>query len=191
MGHGTVLQQLQPGLRIGGVYESDFDIEAACLDRLQSDLDSLALEMFPDTAVDTISDWENRFGITPGSGDTLAIRRAALVAKLRSRRCRRKPDFFSVAQGLGFNQYVDGATPAPWVQIVDGQFLPFLCGRSIVGRDILYDGLAAHRLTTVTVTGTHVSGGTGNATEIARALCLQAFFEAARTRGTSIVYVDG
>jgi hypothetical protein len=174
---------------IRGEFNSDLAVEGLALDRMQAKVDALKLEMFPDTAVDTINDWTRTRGVNIAQTAALQEKRDAVVAKERSWGARKAEHFYAIADALGFYNYNE--TPsAPYVRFVEGEYPGFVVGYSIVGVDVICDDSPGHCRYTVSVYGTHVSGSTGDASEIARANQLQALFQNAHTLGITFVFID-
>lgn len=141
-------------LAFGQAFDDDLFIEGAHLDAAEEELRRIIDEMFPDTATDTISDWERVFAITPESGATLAQRRAVVSAAYRATGGMTRDYLYAVAQGLGYTQGAAGADD-PHVRIVDGEFRPFRAGYGKAG-DPVYDGTSGASIYTISVHGTNV-----------------------------------
>lgn len=84
MSHKDVLKLLFP-LELTGVFDTDIALEGAQLDAAEQSADLLLREMLPQSASDTIADWERVCGVTPASTDTLQMRQARVISKLRER----------------------------------------------------------------------------------------------------------
>jgi uncharacterized protein YmfQ (DUF2313 family) len=110
MGHKDPLKMLFP-LDLGGVFDSDIAIEGAHLDAVQGRIQDLRGEMHPDTANETLSDWENRYGIIPIDGATIDVRRMVVA---QQRRLRGRLDiqyFIDLAAKLGFIADIEEIPP--------------------------------------------------------------------------------
>jgi hypothetical protein len=171
---------------ISGIFYQDLSIEGLCIDRTQVLIDQIKNEMFPDTAVDTIEDWIRTRGALVSPSESLVVKRNAVVAKERSEGARTKAQFYAMAEALGFNKYIDGDTPAPYIRLVDGEYIGFIVGYSLVGADTIGDD----NQYAVSCYGTYVSGSTGTQEEIDRATQLQDLFNNSRALGTSFVFID-
>jgi hypothetical protein len=176
-------------MNIDGVFTNDLVIESACIDRMQEEIDAVKLEMFPDTANATIDDWKRTRGVDASSDAPLEEQRNAVVAKERAEGARKKEDFYAMANALGYNTWIDETTPVPYIRLVDGEFIGFIVGYSIVGQGVICDG-DSHRQNTISCYGTHVSGQTGNDDEKRIALRLQALLNSSHTFGTNFVFMD-
>lgn len=99
--HATVLKQLFP-LELTGVFDADTALEGAQLDAAQVNAELLLREMMPQSASDTITDWERVCGLTPVATDTLQMRQARVVGKLRARGGLSVPYFTALAADFGY-----------------------------------------------------------------------------------------
>ena len=107
--HFSVLKQLFP-LEIAGVLDEDMHIEGDMLDNVTSDSALVLQEMFPDTAVQTLSDWERSYGITKREA-TLEARRSVLLRRINETGGLSVSYFQSIAAALGFDVII--SLPAP------------------------------------------------------------------------------
>lgn len=82
--HANVLKLLFP-LELGGDFEADIALEGAALDAAEQSAVLLLREMIPQSATDSIADWERVLGLTPDDDDTLQMRQARVISKLRER----------------------------------------------------------------------------------------------------------
>jgi hypothetical protein len=165
---------------IGGVFDSTLQIQGSAIDRLDALVTDLIPEMFPDTAVKSLPDWERTRGVYSAANASTSERQAAVAAKEASLVARKKEDFYGIAKALGFNKWENESTPAPNILIEDGLYLGFIVGYSIIGKDVLYDGSAEFNQNTITVRGHNVSSN----------VQLQALFNSARNQGTHFVFTD-
>lgn len=123
MKHSDTLKLLFP-VELGGVFDDDIKIEGKHLDAAQTSAERLLVEMFPDTTVDLIADWEDTYGLSPEADDPLQVRRAALMKKMKE------------LGGLSRQYFIDLAASYGWTITID-ELLPFMCGWSKSG-DYLY-----------------------------------------------------
>ena len=101
MSHKDVLKLLFP-IELGGVFDGDIAIEGDHLDAVQVRVEQLLREAFPQSCNELIADWERVCGLTPDSADTLQMRQARVIAKLRERRGLSLPYFVSLADDFGY-----------------------------------------------------------------------------------------
>jgi len=104
--HSDVLKLLFP-LELTGDYAADTDLEGAQLDAAQVNAELLLREMMPQSASDTITDWERVCGLTPADTDTLQMRQARVVAKLRSHGGLSIPFFTALAADFGYTVTIE------------------------------------------------------------------------------------
>lgn len=101
MTHKDVLNLLFPLKDLGGVHAQDVFVEGDNLDDLEQSAQGLIAELFPDTAVQTLPDWERVLGITPKEDATTEGRRSVVLALVRARGGLSMPYFISVASAMG------------------------------------------------------------------------------------------
>lgn len=123
MNHADILKLLFP-VEIEGAFSEDIAIEGKQLDSAQESAEKLLTEMFPDAAVDSITDWERTYGIIPDPDSPLQYRRLAVLKKLRE------------LGGLSCKYFIGLAASFGWTITID-EFLPFMCGWNQAG-DNLY-----------------------------------------------------
>lgn len=109
MSHKDVLQLLFP-LDLGGVFDADLGLEGKHLDTAQVSAELLLREMLPQSAGDSIADWERVCGLVPESTDTLQMRQARVVAKLRERGGLSIPHFTALAASWGYTVVIEELT---------------------------------------------------------------------------------
>lgn len=109
MSHKDVLKLLFP-LDLGGVFDADLALEGAYLDAAEASADLLLREMLPQSAGDGIADWERVCGIISDSSDTLQMRQARVVAKLRERGGLSIPHFTALAASWGYTVVIEELT---------------------------------------------------------------------------------
>lgn len=109
MSHKDVLQSLFP-LDLGGVFDADLGLEGKHLDAAQVSAELLLREMLPQSAGDSIADWERVCGLVPESTDTLQMRQARVVAKLRERGGLSIPHFTALAASWGYTVVIEELT---------------------------------------------------------------------------------
>jgi uncharacterized protein YmfQ (DUF2313 family) len=86
-------------------------VKAARLDGVSLALNALLLEMRPETASDSIHDWEVMCGLVPGQDDTLQTRRQRIIAKLNETGGLSIPYFIELAAALGYEIEIEELTP--------------------------------------------------------------------------------
>jgi len=110
--NSDALRLLMP-IELGGDHDADLDLDAKHLDTAQANADTLLREMFPDTAVWLLTDWERVLGLTPGTSDPLQLRRNQVVRKIRARGGLSRAYFISLAQSLGYE--IEIVEPVPFM----------------------------------------------------------------------------
>ena len=123
MSHSDTLKLLFP-IELQGDFVKDIEVEGKYLDGAQSRAEQLLNEMFPDQSHELLPDWERVCGLTPGSDDTLQLRRDRVIRKLRERGSLSIPYFIALAAAMGY-------------EITIEEDNPFICGWSEVGVDPL------------------------------------------------------
>jgi uncharacterized protein YmfQ (DUF2313 family) len=104
--HEDVLRLLFP-LELGGVYDQDAVLEGMQLDDVQTSDDSLLREIFPQSCDKTLADWERVCGLIPLSTDTLQMRQARVITKLRERGGLSIPYFIELASSMGYTVTIE------------------------------------------------------------------------------------
>ena len=123
MSHKNVLKLLFP-IDIGGDFEKDIELEGEHLDAAQSNAERLLNEMSPDQSYELLPGWERVCGLTPGSDDTLQLRREMVIKKLRELGGLSRPYFIRLAASLGYTITIE-------------ELMPFMAGIGRAG-DALY-----------------------------------------------------
>jgi uncharacterized protein YmfQ (DUF2313 family) len=105
MNHYTAIKKLFP-LDLGPISDSDMQIEGALLDAAMQTMQSVLDEMSPSTAVQTLTRWENEFGIK--TGIDITQRRNAIIAKMRERATLKKGGlrrgiYIAIADAMGYD----------------------------------------------------------------------------------------
>jgi uncharacterized protein YmfQ (DUF2313 family) len=108
--HYSVLKRLFPA-EVGGVFDQDITIEAAHLDALKLAAEYAVNEFFPDTAIQTINEWEKRYGIISDSSLSLGARRQAAVQKRRLRKRLDVSYFIELAATVGYTIDIEEMPP--------------------------------------------------------------------------------
>lgn len=108
--HKDVLKLLSP-IRLAGDYEADIDIEGTHLDAAQTRIEDLLKEFFPDTALESVPDWERVLALFPGAEEPLQVRRDRIIQKLRERGALDRQYFIDLALNLGFTITIDELQP--------------------------------------------------------------------------------
>lgn len=123
--HKDALTLLFP-LELGGVFHGDTAVEGASLDATADSAERLLSEMFPDTAVELLPDWERVCGVYPQEGDPLQFRRDRVVRKLRELGDIKKPYFEMLAATLGYQIHIEEYIPtmAEWAGAGDELIVP-------------------------------------------------------------------
>jgi uncharacterized protein YmfQ (DUF2313 family) len=107
--HKDVLKLLFP-LDLGGVFDADLELEGEYLDAAEASAEQLLREMMPQSAGDSIADWERVCGIVPDATDTLQMRQARVVAKLREQGGLSIPHFTALAASWGYTIVIEELT---------------------------------------------------------------------------------
>jgi len=106
MNHADVLKLLSP-IELGDVFNDDIKLEGEALDRAQASAEQVQHETLPQSASLTIEDWERVCGLSPASDDTLQMRQAAVIAKLRERGGLSLPFFTALADDFGYSVIIE------------------------------------------------------------------------------------
>lgn len=106
MSHKDVLKLLFP-VELDGVSGADLELEGAHLDAAESAAAGLLREMHPQSAGDSIADWERVCGIVPVLTDMLQLRQARVIAKLRERGGLSIPHFTALAASWGYTVVIE------------------------------------------------------------------------------------
>ena len=120
------LKLLFPVKNLGGVHDTDMELEAKALDRLQARAGQLLQEMSPATAYETLEDWEREYGCVPGLEDPLQLRQARVLQKMRELGRLDLPYFQAMAEGMGFSVVIE-------------ELKPFMCGWGEIGDELMVD----------------------------------------------------
>jgi uncharacterized protein YmfQ (DUF2313 family) len=146
------------------------------LARANQRLVELLEEFFPNTANETLSEWEAAFGLDDWSAYTLAERRARLTAKVAAKGGQSIDYFYTIAENLGYNRYP--STTDPHIQIIEGTYYPFRADISQADIDAVYDQDIGTSAFTWRVVGTDVETDTA----------LQEIFNLCKPAHTDIVF---
>lgn len=106
MSHKDVLRLLFP-IGLDGVFDADIALEGKYLDAAEASAEQLLREMMPQSAGDSISDWERVCGVTPEDTDTLQIRQARVISRLRERGGLSIPHFTVLAASWGYTIVIE------------------------------------------------------------------------------------
>jgi len=98
--HSDILQLLCPVPWI--MTDNERAVYGAALDRTKARLDAIAPEMFPDTAVELLPDWETLYQVVPAPGATIAQRQQVLAAKCKATGDIKAPYFVTLAAAMGY-----------------------------------------------------------------------------------------
>jgi uncharacterized protein YmfQ (DUF2313 family) len=109
--HKDVLNLLFPLKDLGGVHPQDQLVEGDNLDDLELSAQGLIAELSPDTATQTLADWERVLGITPRADATTEGRRSVVLARVRARGGLSLPYFISVAAAMGRSITIEELPP--------------------------------------------------------------------------------
>ena len=109
--HKEVLKLLFP-IELGGAFEDDLVLEGKHLDTAQARGRQLLREMFPHTALESLSDWERVLDLVPGSDEPLQSRRDKIVKKLRESGGLSIPYFTALAESLGYQVAIEEPLPS-------------------------------------------------------------------------------
>ena len=108
--HKNVLKLLFP-IELTGDFEKDIELEGEHLDAAQTRAEELLKEMFPDQSYELLPGWERVCGLTPGSDDTLQLRREMVIKKLRELGGLSRPYFIQLAASLGYTITIEELRP--------------------------------------------------------------------------------
>jgi len=100
-------------IELGGDHDADLDLDAKHLDIAQASAETLLREIFPDTAVALLADWELELGLIPGADEPLQSRRDQVVRKIRERGGLSIPYFKGLARALGYE--IEIVEPVPFM----------------------------------------------------------------------------
>lgn len=122
------------GERLGAELNAEAKL-LAVVDGLVADLLS-AID--PETAINTLPDWERVYALTPGDGDTLQQRRDRVMAALAETGGLSREYFISLAKALGYDITIEEPDEPMWRWIVNVSGAPekvyyFRVGESVVG----------------------------------------------------------
>ena len=120
--HSEALKLLIP-LRLDGHFEDDLVAEGVALDRSATNAEALLAELFPTGAYETLADYERVYGLAPGQGDPLQLRRNRVIQKMREMGRLDPAYFVGLAAGLGFT-------------IVIEELHPFMTGWGYAGEEL-------------------------------------------------------
>ncbi len=127
MNNADVLKLLFP-VELLGEYAADISAEGAELDKAQTSADTLLGEIFADQAYLLLPSFEHTYGLIPGQEDTLQVRRAALLGKIRDRGGLSRQYFIDLAARFG-------------ITITIGEFTLFMASWSRAGDPLSVEGV--------------------------------------------------
>lgn len=110
MSHKNVLKLLFP-LGLDGVFNDDIEIEGDHLDAVQTRVEELLQEIFPEQSYELLTSWERVCGLTPAEADTLQKRRDAVVQKLRERGELTRAYYITITDRLGYTITIEEMQP--------------------------------------------------------------------------------
>jgi len=128
------------------------------LARVTTRVGELLEEFFPNTATETLSEWESAWGLDDWSAHTQAERRARLVAKVGARGGQSIDYFYTIAENLGYNRAP--STTDPHIEIIEDLYDPFRADVSQADIDAVYDQDPGTSIFTWKVAGTDVETDT-------------------------------
>jgi uncharacterized protein YmfQ (DUF2313 family) len=100
--HAKALRMLFP-VELVGMHENDLALEGQQLDTAQASAELLLREMFPQTVDATIADWERVYDLTPDPADTLQMRQAKIIIKMRELGGLSIPYYMTLAANMGYD----------------------------------------------------------------------------------------
>jgi len=109
--HKDVLKLLFP-CEMEGDFAGDLALEGEHLDAAQARGRWLLKEMFPQTALESLSDWERVLGLTRAADEPLQSRRDKIVNKLRQRGELSIPYFTALAEAQGYQVEIEEPVPS-------------------------------------------------------------------------------
>jgi len=148
------------------------------LSRFYERVQAAIKEFFPQSATETIDQWENDYGIIPDDSVALDTRRKRVLAQMNATGGQSVEYFYTLAEKLGYNRYP--STEEPYIEIVEFAFLPFRVEISEIENDSIYDQDTGGSIFTWKVVGTSVT------TDMA----LQTLFTKNKPAHTEIVFED-
>ena len=162
MKHKDVLKLLFP-LELIGDYAADVDLDGKYLDEAQTSAEVLLREMLPQSAGNTITEWERVCGVSPDEGDTLQTRQLRVIAKLRERGSLSLAYFQSLADAMGYTCTIEELRPNTDGLGVEGIFRWRI---TFTGSNLVYFRAGQSRAGDRLVTGTVASALEGLFTDI-------------------------
>jgi uncharacterized protein YmfQ (DUF2313 family) len=142
------------GARSGSTMAKFLQVFANELERLHNRVLDALDEAFVNTMSETVDDWENEYGITPGYSDTLEDRRAAISIKKNNEGGQSITRFLAICKEVtGYSSSDPGVTPH--VRITEHDYPRFRVGISHVG-DKLYGNDTGYSKWTWFIRGTDV-----------------------------------
>jgi uncharacterized protein YmfQ (DUF2313 family) len=121
--HEDALKSLTP-LPLGKDHDVALAVKGKHLDEAMALIDQLLDEMFPDTANELISDWEDLYAIVPNQDDPLPLRRDRVKAAINKTGLLGKPQLIALAKALGH-------------EITIENYFPFVAGHAVAGDELL------------------------------------------------------
>lgn len=164
-------------LDLGDTFETDLQIEGKHIDAVEDSAKTLQDEMFPDTTIALLADWERRYNINPPAGASVVQRRNAVIAKMRATGGINKAYFYNIANGLGFN--IESSTD-PHLRIAEGEYNPFMADYGRADIDAVYDQDSGYSRFTWVAYGTNVESHD----------ILQSIFKELKPEGTQVAFTN-
>jgi uncharacterized protein YmfQ (DUF2313 family) len=106
--HKDILRALFPA-KLGGVFDQDLETEAGHLDSAAQTAAKIINEMFADSTIYRLTDWERVYGLRPSG--SLQARRTRLIAKIRERGGLSRAYFIGLAAAMGYTITIDELLP--------------------------------------------------------------------------------
>lgn len=122
MNHADILKLLFPA-EIVGEFAADIETEGAGLDAAQVSAEDVLKEMFADVTYRLLTAYEYTYGLTPGEGDPLQVRRKTLLNKMRGLGGLSRAYFIELAASYG-------------IEITIDEFMPYMCGWDRAGETL-------------------------------------------------------
>lgn len=176
-------------MNIGGVFESDLEIEEEHIGNCETRARYLLYALFPDMIPElevidsdlaelSMSRWETTYDITPPAGATMSQRAEEVLGKIMATGGLNRPFFEGLAQNFGYSIGLP-TIGDPHLRITDGDYPPFRAGYSSAG-DPVYDGDESKTNLTWTVRGTNIESNSA----------LQDLFNNLAPLGTVVVFTN-
>lgn len=124
MSNKDILKLLFP-VDLGDNFSKTLEVDGRALDAAQSSAERLFLEMFADSAVDTLSAWERVYGLDVALNDPVQLRKDKLLRKFRQLGDIKAPYFILLAEAFGYTVTIEPDVPAVagWAEAGDSCYV--------------------------------------------------------------------